>query len=249
MNKMKIIAVIPARYESSRFPGKPLADINGKLMIELVYHQVLKVKEISEVFVATDDDRIMNACKERGVQAIMTSKEHRTGTDRLGEVASRIPADVYVNVQGDEPMIEPDNIRTVIEPFLEGKKVDVTNLMSKITNPIELHNPTVVKVVTNNECVGVFLSRSPIPFPKGSIEYDYFKQLGVYAFTKEALLFFSEYGKKHGKAKIESVEDVEILRFIENGYKVIYRAVESSSLSVDTQKDLEKVRNIMKLQK
>ena len=127
--------------------------------------------------------------------------------------------------------------------------MDVTNLMSKITNPIELHNPTVVKVVTNNECVGVFLSRSPIPFPKGSIEYDYFKQLGVYAFTKEALLFFSEYGKKHGKAKIESVEDVEILRFIENGYKVIYRAVESSSLSVDTQKDLEKVRNIMKLQK
>lgn len=122
---MKIVAVIPARYQSSRFEGKPLADICGKPMIQRVYEQALKVKEFSEVYVATDNERIFNVCTQRNVKAIMTSTKHKTGTDRIGEVARNIQADIYVNIQGDEPLIEPATIRKAIIPFIENPKTDI----------------------------------------------------------------------------------------------------------------------------
>lgn len=240
---MKIIAVIPARYQSSRFEGKPLADICGKLMIERVYLQAKQVMEFDEVYVATDDERIYNACAERNIPCAMTSTAHKTGTDRIGEVAEKIPADLYVNIQGDEPLIEPATIRTAILPFLENPNSDiqVTNLMTEIKDPVDLINFTVPKVLAAKDGRGVYLTRSAAPFPKGNIDVKYYKQVCVYGFTPGALKFYCDYGKKYGKAKIESVEDIEILRFIENGYRVQYIEVESETIAVDTPNDLKRV--------
>lgn len=242
---MKIIGVIPARYKSSRFPGKPLADICGKPMIWWVYQQAKKVTEMDEVFVATDDDRIFSVCQELHIEVIMTSEKNRTGTDRVGEVARKIPADLYINIQGDEPMLLPDTIKAAILPFYRDTQLKVSNLMAKITDPVEVINFTVPKVITNREGYGLYLSRSPVPYPKGSISYDYYKQVCVYGFTPDALEFFCKYGDVNGKAKIEEIEDIEILRFLENDYKVKFIEVSSDSVAVDTQSDLEKVRAIM----
>lgn len=245
---MKIIAVIPARYQSSRFEGKPLAEICGKYMIQRVYERAVQVDEFSEVYVATDDERIFSACQECGVKVIMTSPSHRTGTDRIGEVASKIPADLYVNIQGDEPLIEPDTIRRAIIPFIEnpGTDIQVTNLMTEIKDPVDLINFTVPKVVTSKDGRGIYLTRSAAPFPKGNIDVKYYKQVCVYGFTPQALKFYCEYGTKYGKAKIESVEDIEILRFIENGYRVQYIEVDSETIAVDTPNDLQRVIQYVK---
>lgn len=240
---MRIIAVIPARYESSRFQGKPLADICGKIMIERVYLQAKKVKEFDEVYVATDDERIYNACMERNIHVIMTSSSHRTGTDRIGEVAEKISADLYVNIQGDEPLIEPETIRQAIIPFIANAdaNIEVTNLMTEICNPVDLINFTVPKVIASRDGRGVYLTRSMAPFPKGNINVKYYKQVCVYGFTPRALKFYCDYGKKFGKAKIEAIEDIEILRFIENGYHVQYVEVDSDTIAVDTPNDLTRV--------
>ena len=238
---MKIIGVIPARYASSRFPGKPLADIHGKPMIWWVYRQALKVKDFNgEIYVATDDERIEQVCKMYDMNVIMTSDTHSTGTDRVAEVAQKIEADFYINIQGDEPLLSPEIISKAIPPLHE-ENVYVTNLMSKIIDPIEFINPTIPKVLVNNENIGIFLTRAAVPYPKGSIEYDIHKQVCVYGFKKSALLFFS----KQPRGRLEKIEDIEILRFIENGYKVKYVEVENDSIAVDTLNDLEKVKTIL----
>ena len=242
---MKIIGVIPARYQSSRFPGKPLADICGKPMIWWVYQQCMKVEDFDEVYVATDDGKIFSACTELGVKVIMTSDTHRTGTDRIGEVARKIPADLIVNIQGDEPLLEPATIKAAIEPFYHNPDLQISNLMAKITDPIDVVNCTVPKVITNRDGIGVYLTRATAPYPKGSLDYAYYKQVCVYGFKPEALQFYCDYGMTYGKAKVEAVEDIEILRFIENGYKVQYIEVDSETVAVDTPNDLQKVRAIV----
>ena len=242
---MKIIGVIPARYKSSRFPGKPLADICGKPMIWWVYQQCRKVEDFNIVYVATDDKRIFGVCAELGIKALMTSGHHKTGTDRIGEVAQKIPADLIVNIQGDEPLLEPSTIRAAIEPFYSDPNLQVSNLMTKIKDPVDVVNFTVPKVITNREGIGIYLTRATAPYPKGSIDYSYYKQVCVYGFKPEALQFYYGYGVKYGKAKAEAIEDIEILRFIENGYKVQYIEVDSGTVAVDTQNDLEKVRSIV----
>jgi 3-deoxy-manno-octulosonate cytidylyltransferase (CMP-KDO synthetase) len=236
---MKIIGIIPARYESSRFPGKPLLDICGKLMIERVYLQAKKVLEFEKVYVATDDERIYSACMERNIDCVMTSTKHKTGTDRIGEVAEKIPADLYVNIQGDEPLIEPETIRMAILPFIkkQNRDIQVTNLMTQIHDPVDLINFTVPKVIVSREGRGVYLTRSAAPFPKGSIEAKYYKQVCVYGFTPEALRFYCN----SPRGAIESIEDIEILRFIEAGYHVQYIEVDSETIAVDTPNDLERV--------
>lgn len=238
---MKVVGVIPARYKSSRFPGKPLADICGKPMIWWVYNQALKAELIDEVYVATDDERIEKTCNEHNINVIMTSDEHKTGTDRIGEVARKIPADLYVNIQGDEPMIEPETICQAVYPFLENHELQVTNLMTKIKNPVDAVNFTVPKVITNADNIGIYLTRSTAPYPKGSINYDYYKQVCVYGFTPQALEFYCN----SPRGKVESIEDIEILRFIEAGYRVQYIEVDSDTVAVDTQNDLEKVKMIL----
>jgi 3-deoxy-manno-octulosonate cytidylyltransferase (CMP-KDO synthetase) len=244
MQKMKIVGIIPARYESSRFPGKPIVDICGKLMIERVYLQVKKVIEFDEVYIATDDDRIYSACQGRNIDCIMTSSKHKTGTDRIGEVAQKISADIYVNIQGDEPLIEPETIRRAIIPFLANSNttIQVTNLMTRITDPVDLINVTVPKVITARDGRGVYLTRSASPFPKGSIDAKYYKQVCVYGFRPEALRFYCE----SPRGLIESIEDIEILRFIEAGYHVQYIEVESETIAVDTPNDLERVIRYVK---
>ena len=243
---MKIIGVIPARYRSLRFPGKPLADICGKPMIWWVYQQCKQVKALDEVYVATDSGEIEKKCTELGLRVIMTSEHHKTGTDRVCEVAKKIEADLIVNIQGDEPLLEPKTIEAAILPLYEDSKLMVTNLMTKIKDPVDIVNCTIPKVVTNKDGFGIYLTRAAAPYPKGSINYNYYKQVCVYGFKPAALRFFSDYGKRYGKAKIEEIEDIEILRFIENGYKVKYIEVDSETVAVDTVKDLERVRQIMR---
>lgn len=242
---MKIVGVIPARYKSSRFPGKPLAEICGKPMIWWVYQQCLKVSDFGAVYVATDDEKIYNACKLFDMKVIMTSSAHKTGTDRVGEVARKIQADVIVNIQGDEPLLEPSTIRAAIEPFYIYPELMVSNLMTKIKNPVDVINFTVPKVITNREGIGLYLTRVAAPYPKGSLNYSYYKQVCVYGFKAEALRFFCDYGMQYGKAKMEAIEDIEILRFIENGYKVRFVEVDSDTIAVDTLNDLERVRAIL----
>lgn len=244
--KMKIIGVIPARYQSSRFPGKPLADICGRPMIWWVYQQCKKAKYLDEVYVATDSNMIEEACRNLNINVVLTSEKHPTGTDRVGEVANKIKADIIVNVQGDEPLLEPDTIDAAIEPFFHNPSLKVTNLMTKIKNPVDVVNCTIPKVITNCEGIGIFLTRSMAPYPKGSIQYDFYKQVCVYGFKPDALQFFCQYGEKYGKAKIEAIEDIEILRFIENGYRVQYVEVDSDTVAVDTKNDLEKVCGILR---
>lgn len=242
---MKIIGVIPARYKSSRFPGKPLADICGKPMVWWVYQQCIKVEDFDKVYVATDDDRIFKVCEYWGMNVIMTSDAHETGTDRIGEVARKIPADLIVNIQGDEPLLVPATIKAAIKPFYTNSNLEITNLMTKINNPIDIVNCTIPKVIVNREGIGVYLTRSSAPYPKGNLNYAYYKQVCVYGFKPDALKFYCDYGMKFGKAKIESVEDIEILRFIENGYKVQYIEIDTESVAVDTPLDLEKVSHII----
>jgi len=239
---MKVIGVVPARYASTRFPGKPLADIHGKPMIWWVYNQVKKVAEIDEVYIATDDKRIANICAEHGMLFIMTSNQHKTSTERLNEVADKITADIYVCINGDEPLISPRVISAIIPEDRDG--FFAANLMSEMNDPVEVVDNTNIKVVTDSCGFALFMSRNPIPYPKASAKYKYRKHLGVLAYTKEALEFFANTPKGYN----ETVEDINELRFIENQKPLLMIEVASDSLSVDTPKDLEKILLIIKKQ-
>lgn len=236
---MKIIAVIPARYASTRFPAKPLADIHGKPMIWWVYNQVKKVAALYDVVVALDNEQIRNVCDQWGINYINTSPAHNTSTERLNEVAGIIDADFYICINGDEPLIDP----AVIEKIIPAAPVDendtfVSNLMAEIKNPVEVIDNTNIKVVVNSNNEAVFMSRSPIPHPKASLDFKYFKHVGVLCYNKKGLRFFSE----TAKGPIEKIEDINELRFIENNIRLKMVDVETRTLSVDTYKDLEYVR-------
>ena len=243
---MKIICVIPARYKSSRFPGKPLADIHGKPMIWWVYRRAAQVPDFAQVLVATADGRIMDACKSLDMPCILTSDAHPTGTDRVGEVASRVPADLYVNVQGDEPLISPATIFRAIDPSRAADPPEVTNLMTEIKKTSDLASATVPKVVTNARGDAMYLSRSAVPFPKDPIGVRYFKQVCVYGFTPASLAFFCAHADK-GPA--ERAEDIELLRFIEHGIRVRMLEVEQDTVAVDTPSDLKIVRGLLEGEK
>ena len=236
---MRIIGIIPARYQSSRLPGKPLKDICGKPMIWWVYQQVKKVKDLSEVYVATDNEEIENICKSFGINVIMTKDTHPTHIHRLQEVSDKVESDLYICICGDEPLIEPEVITKVI-PSIEDKYV-VTNLSRIFTEPTEVVDPGNIKVTVNTDGYIVALSRSPIPFPYKTIQYKYKKIVGVECYNKKALDFFVS----KEKGAIETIEDVTLLRFLENHIKIKSTLVDSVSLSVDTERDLEKVRKII----
>lgn len=244
---MNILGVIPARYKSTRFPGKPLVDISGRPMIWWVYKHCVDANIFTDVIVATDDERILQSCKTHKIKAIITSESNQTGMDRMGEVALSIKADMYVDIQGDEPLLEPETIAKAVMPVIENPSIQVTNLMTKITNPSDIINSTIPKVVTCSDGRCVFLSRSPIPYPKGSLEVPYYKQVCVYGVSPTALGLFYNYGKKFGKSSLEQIEDIELLRFIELDIPVHFIEVESNTIAVDTPKDLEKVRKTLAL--
>lgn len=238
---MKIIGVIPARYNSSRFPGKPLADICGKPMIQYVYEQAKKVKELDDVFVATDDKSIQKACESKKIKCIMTKETHPTHVHRIHEISERIAADYYVVICGDEPLIDPNVIRAIIPQKDASNDFYVGGLCRYFTEPAEVIDPANIKVVTNREEECIMLSRAPIPFPYKTVMFKYKKVVGVECYNKRALDFFVSKEKGY----LESIEDVTLQRFLENKIHIKYKLVESNSLSVDTPRDLEKVRNII----
>lgn len=237
---MKIIGIIPARYKSSRFPGKPLADICGKPMIWWVYQQAKKVKEFSEVYVATDSEKIETVCKDLDINVVMTSDTHPTHIHRLKEVSDKIASDLYVCVCGDEPLIEPEIISKAI-PLKTNDKYIISNLIREFQEPTEVVDPGNIKVMKNENDEIIALSRSPIPFPYKTILYKFKKIVGVECYNKAALDFFVS----QSAGEMEKIEDVTLLRFLENHIKIKTTVVNSGSLSVDTEKDLEKVRKIM----
>lgn len=239
---MKIVGVIPARYQSSRFPGKPLADICGKPMIWWVYQQAKKVPGLTEVWVATEDGRIVEACRRYGLDVELTSDRHQTGTDRLCEVAQRKAADFYVNIQGDEPMIEPEVIQSVIDYFKTHQDSQTINTMTAISSQKDISSNTVVKVVANESGRLLYLSRAPVPYPKNGQEITYYRHMGLYGMTREALQFYQE----QPRGKIERTEDIEMFRFLEHGRPISVLEVMSQTIAVDRPEDLEKVKERMR---
>ena len=236
---MKIIGVIPARYASTRFPGKPLADIHGKPMIWWVYNQVKKVSGLSEVYIATDDKRIADVCEQRNMSFVMTNPDCNTSTERVYEVSRSIDSDIYICVNGDEPLIDPNVIAEILPNSLDG--FYAANLMTAIKNPVEVVDTTNIKVAVDVFGNAVFMSRSPIPYPKAGMNFVYRKHIGVLAYCKEALKFFAE----TPKGQNENIEDINELRFIENGKKLRMIEVDTEILSVDNKKDLEYVCDIV----
>lgn len=239
---MKIICIIPARYASSRFEGKPLADICGKPMIWWVYKEAQKLKSISEVYVATESKKIVNICKELNLNVILTSNKHLTGTDRAAEVASKIKADLYLIWMGDEPLIKAKEIEFLIQELKKHKNYSVYMLAKPFEKAVDVVNSTTIKLAVNKQQELIFMSRSAIPFPKASLNYEYYKNIGAYMMSFEGLKFFS-------KTKIgflENIEEIELLRLLENHKKIYVALLEKSiSMSVDTKKDLELVKIII----
>lgn len=239
---MKVVAVIPARYGSSRFEGKPLADIGGAPMIAWVYNRVKRSQHIADVYVATDDDRIAQACIKHGLKYIMTAGDHGTSTERLNEVATKVDADLYLCVNGDEPLIDHSVFEAIIPDSIPDEDIYVANLATRISSPSEVMDVTNIKVVFAASGHAQFMSRAPIPYPKSSLDFDYHKHVGVLIYNRAALQFFAS----TAKGQNEKIEDVNELRFIENGVPLKMIIVEpSDGLSVDTPKDLERIRRIV----
>lgn len=238
---MKIVGVIPARYHSTRFEGKPLADICGKPMIWWVYQKVSMVDEIETVFVATDDERIRKECEAYGIPVIMTFQDHKTHLDRLSEFATKVDADFYININGDEPLVRPEDILPMIPRGVDPSEFYAANAMTKITDPVEVVDAARIKIVTDVFGNGMYMARSPIPYPKASSQIEYKKFVGIQCFSQKALLFCG----KTERGPIESIEDIDEYRFLENGQKLKFIMTNARTLSVDTRKDLEKVINIL----
>lgn len=235
---MKVIAVIPARYSSSRFDGKALADIHGRPMIEWVYRQTVKSRLIEKTIVATDDERIFKAVTKFSGEVVMTSAENRTGTDRIAEAVKNIETDIVVNVQGDEPLITPEVIDNVVQPILDNPELQMTTAACKIKKKNELDNPNVVKVTMDHQGHALYFSRSRIPHQNSNQEtFSTYKHLGIYSYRKVFLLHLT----RLPQSSLEKAERLEQLRALENGYKVKVIKTEYDGIGVDTKEDLEMV--------
>lgn len=245
---MNFVGIIPARYESTRFPGKPLALINNKPMIQWVYENVSKA--LKNVWVATDDDRIFNAVQEFGGNAIKTLSTHQSGTDRCAEAANKlsekIDFDVVINIQGDEPFIQPEQIELLKSCF--EKNTDIVTLIKKIETHDELFNPNRPKVVIDNKQNALFFSRSPIPFVRGEKENNWHQKnsfwthIGMYAYKTEVLQKIT----KLKPSSLELAESLEQLRWLENGFKIKTAKTTHQSIGIDTPEDLENALQLLR---
>ncbi len=243
---MKIICIIPARYKSSRFEGKPLADICGKPMIQHVYERVLKSDTVSYAAVATDDERIFAAVKKFGGNVVMTSPQHRSGTDRIAEAISTIDniedTDIVVNIQGDQPIFEPLQIDEVTKPLLEDHSVDMSTLIYRIKKEDEITHPNAVKVVFDKNKFAIYFSRATIPYVRESdSDVKYYKHHGIYAYRKAFLMTFTSLEEGY----LEKLEALEQLRAMEHGYKIKVVETPYDSVEVDTPEELERIRKIV----
>lgn len=240
-NNPVVIGVIPARYGSTRLPAKSLAIIHGKPMIQHVYERCLKAKLLSEILVATDDKRIFDAVINFGGNVVMTSKSHKSGTDRIGEAVKNIKCDIVVNIQGDEPMIDPRNIDKAIEPLVKDRRINVSTLCFKISDRTEINNPNVVKVVIDSYSNALYFSRSAVPFNRDNINAEYFKHIGLYVYRNDYLRKLI----KLKPSKLELTEKLEQLRVLESGEKIKVIETKIDSYSVDTPADLKKIRKLI----
>jgi len=238
---MYVVAIIPARYASTRLHGKPLLHIDEKPMIQWVYERTKKAKLTNDVLVATDDKRVFDAVGHFGGKAVMTSSEHKTGTDRIAEAAGGLNVDIIVNVQGDEPLIEPEMIDAAIRPLINDSEIVAATLKAQIKDEKELENPNVVKVVTDKNEFALYFSRLPIPYVRGQEKNIHFKHIGLYVYRKDFLVKFA----RMKPTPLEEAEKLEQLRVLENGYKIKVVETKHDSIGVDTKEDLEKVRKIV----
>jgi 3-deoxy-manno-octulosonate cytidylyltransferase (CMP-KDO synthetase) len=238
-----IVAIIPARYASTRLPGKPLVDLCGKPMVRRVAEQAARATLLTRVIVATDDARIVEAVRSFGMEAVMTPAELPSGTDRIAFVARGLPeADIIVNVQGDEPLIAPEMIDEAIRPLLSDPSVRVGTLVKRIEQEEEIANPGVVKVTVNLQGDALYFSRSPIPHVRGAERHRYLKHIGLYVFRRETLFQFTSWGE----SSLERAEKLEQLRFLEHGVPIRTSLTTYESIPVDTAEDAERVRRVLK---
>ncbi|MBQ3442244.1 MAG: 3-deoxy-manno-octulosonate cytidylyltransferase [Selenomonadaceae bacterium] len=238
---MKSICVIPARYSSTRLPGKPLADICGKPMICRVWERASLARSVAEVIVATDDERILRAVEDNHGRAMMTRADHKTGTDRLAEVAEKFPdVEIVVNVQGDEPLIEPSLIDELVAAFAEDKDLQMATVATELADAAEMNNPNNVKVVLGKNNDALYFSRSLIPYPRNAGKSPVFKHIGIYAYRRQFLIDYA----KMPPTPLEQAESLEQLRALENGFRI--RVIKSSCqfIGVDTEEDLQLVNEI-----
>lgn len=239
---MKILCVIPARYASTRLPGKPLADIVGKPMIQHVYERSAQATIPQQVVVATDDEKVFQAVQQFGGKVVMTSSEHQTGTDRLAEVASKYAeVDVIINVQGDEPLINPKVIDELAQEFLNDTALQMASVMS-IMDTEDYQNPNAVKVVTDLNNNALYFSRSLLPYPRVAGKANVYKHIGIYAYKKDFLLKFA----KLAPTPLEQSESLEQLRALENGYKIKMIKTKSKFIGVDSIEDLQTVNALLR---
>ena len=241
---MKIVSIIPARYDSSRFPGKLMQQLGKKTVILRTYQNVMATGLFDEVVVATDSDLIFKEIFDNGGRAIMTRKDHECGSDRIAEAVSGMNADVVINVQGDEPFVDRDSLKKLIEVFEEDsqKEIALASLMTPLLEQEEVTNPSVVKVIVDLKHFALYFSRSPIPFDRDNKKtHTFFKHVGVYAFRKQALIEFSS----QEITPLESAEKIECIRFLEHGKKIKMVLTHNLNFEIDTPRDLDRAKTYL----
>ena len=240
---MKVVGIIPARYGSTRLPGKPLKDILGHPMIWWVYQRVCNVDKLDEVYVATDDERIKKVCEENNIPVVMTASTHKAAAHRLQEVSENIEADFYVQLNGDEPLINTEAIAASIPDVIPQDIEFGTNIITKMTDPAQVMDSSNIKMVFDNNYNALYMSRTPIPYPFKAIDYCYYKHVGIIGYNKKMLDFY----KETQPGTLETIEGIDTLRFLDYGKQLKLVAVDNChSLSVDTEKDLEMVIKMLK---
>ncbi|HEX8872726.1 MAG TPA: 3-deoxy-manno-octulosonate cytidylyltransferase [Candidatus Acidoferrum sp.] len=244
----KVVVVIPSRYGSTRLPGKPLVSLAGKPMVQHVYERAKRAQTVHRVLVATDDQRIVDAVKSFGGEACMTRTDHRTGTERIAEVAAREPGDVFVNVQGDEPLIDPAAIDTAVGALLEEPAAQISTVATQVRHAGDIMDPNVVKAVLDFDGNALYFSRAPIPWVRDSqlkIHVNYWKHLGLYVFERNALLEYPTLPQ----GELEKIEQLEQLRWLENGWKIRVAEVAHDAVSVDVPEDVTRVERLLQEEK
>jgi 3-deoxy-manno-octulosonate cytidylyltransferase (CMP-KDO synthetase) len=245
MSSAKVVVVIPARYGSTRLPGKPLVLLAGKPMIQRVIEQAKLSKRVHQVIVATDDERIVKAVREFGCEAKMTRPDHRTGTERVAEVAAHVEGDIFVNVQGDEPLLDPEAVDTAVSSLLEEPQATISTVATPIKTPADIMDPNVVKTVLDFESNALYFSRAPVPWVRDTaskIQVRHLKHLGLYVFQRDALLEYPTLPQ----GELEKIEQLEQLRWLENGWKIRVAEVAHDAVSVDVPEDVARVEKLLR---
>jgi 3-deoxy-manno-octulosonate cytidylyltransferase (CMP-KDO synthetase) len=244
MTPPKVVVVIPARYGSTRLPGKPLVSLVGKTMIQRVHDRAKLAQCVNRVIVATDDDRIVKAVLEFGGEARITRHDHRTGTERVAEVAAHETGDIFVNVQGDEPLLDPVALDTAVGALLEEPQAAIATVATPIRTPGDIMDPNVCKVVLDFDENALYFSRAPIPWVRdtaGHVQARHLKHLGLYVFRRDALLEYPTLPQ----GDLEKIEQLEQLRWLENGWKIRVAQVEHDAVSVDVPEDITRVEKLL----